>query len=228
MRRTEKIIINGIFILFTVNVLVPATVLAVDDVSQYGLGAEGLARFTEKPSALDFAKDFQSNSVEQNKKNSLITPSLLIDIDYRDKPADFLSPFHSFNTDLNNNPNNTSNEFKTRMGYRFNYLHPEASFIYSPDSYGLGKYYNYELGISVPIKNILSLETRYGWNQFDKKIEKGGVNNYEDWSIGVSTSYKGVKLKVDYIDINASEKSEECCQTCPCEGKTVFSIIKNF
>ncbi len=54
------------------------------------------------------------------------------------------------------------------------------------------------------------------------------MKDYQDWSVGISTTYKGMKLKVDYIDINAGEKSEECSQSFPCEGKTVFSIIKNF
>ncbi|MCW8930004.1 MAG: hypothetical protein OQL19_07195, partial [Gammaproteobacteria bacterium] len=132
------------------------------------------------------------------------------------------------NSDLNNQLNNTSNEYQTRMEYRFKYLTPEASFNYSPDSYGFGEYYNYGLGLAVPVKDVFSLETRYAWNKFDKNTEQGGINDYQDWSIGVSTMYKGMKLKVDYMDMNASENSQECGKLFPCEGKTVFSIIKNF
>ncbi|MDX2507107.1 MAG: hypothetical protein QNL62_21885 [Gammaproteobacteria bacterium] len=216
-----KTIITGVFLL-------SASVLLADDISQYGLGAEGSTHLSVNRGAVDFEKEYNGLPVDQNKENDSIAPGLKIDIDYQNKTADFTSPHHSFNTGLNHKLNNTSNEFKTRMGYRFDYLAPAASFNYSPDSYGFGKYYNYQLGVAVPVNDIFSLETSYGWNQFDKNAEQGGINNYQDWSIGVSTSYKGVKLKMDYIDINASENSEECGKTFPCEGKAVFSIIKNF
>ena len=123
---------------------------------------------------------------------------------------------------------NTSNEYRTRMGYAFKHLKPEASFSYSPDSYGFGEYYNYGLGVAVPVKDLFSLETRYGWNKFDRQAEQGGINDYQDWSVGVSTDYKGMKLKVDYIDMNASENFQDCGRLYSCEGKTVFSIIKKF
>ncbi len=29
---------------------------------------------------------------------------------------------------------------------------------YSPDSYGMGEYYNYELGVAVPVKNCSPLK----------------------------------------------------------------------
>jgi len=195
-----KNITSGIFILLASCALLPGTALAADDVKKNGLGVE--------------------------------ESGLKLDVEYQDTKANLSAPHHSFNTELdasfNNSPSKSSKEYTTRMGYRFDHVTPEASFSYSPDSYGFGKYYNYELGLAVPVKDMFSIETRYGWNQFDKKIEQGGLNNYEDWSVGVSTTYKGVKLKVDYIDVNASENSQECGQLFPCEGKTVFSIIKNF
>ena len=204
MNSLETINIRTILILLSANFLVSSSAFAADTSSPYGLSAEKLIRSSEN------------------------TPVLQIDLNYQDKTADLSSPHHSFNTELNNKPNNTSNEFHSSMGYRFSYLTPQASFNYSPDSYGSGKYYNYELGVSVPVKDVFSLETRYGWNKFESNREEGGRNNYQDWSIGVSTNYKGVKLKVDYIDVNAAENSQECGKTFTCEGKTVFSIIKKF
>lgn len=189
--------------------------------SENALSADEVSRLTSI---------YKTNFVQlaANQKDQQGTPELQLNIDYLDKTADLFSPHHSFNTEFEPKLNNSSREYETRMGYRFDYLVPKAVFKYSPDSYGMGKYYNYELGLAVPVKDIFSLETHYGWNKFDKKPQEGGMKNYQDWSIGVSTTYKGMKLKVDYIDVNASENSEECQQSFPCEGKTVFSIIKNF
>ncbi|WP_214660540.1 TorF family putative porin [sulfur-oxidizing endosymbiont of Gigantopelta aegis] len=225
----------------------PTHILASDDFSAYGIGKPALVRPPEKlpkqkisnaPFFKDFEKDFRVNFLQRKSITSKSAKSksaktindspLLIELDYKDQNATFASPYHGINSEQKNTINHTSNEYQTRMGYQFKHLTPEASLKYSPDSYGFGKYYNYELGVAVPIKDIFSLETRYGWNKFDKQAEKGGMEDYQDWSVGVSTTYKGMKLKVDYIDINAGDKSPECGRLLPCESKTVFSIIKNF
>jgi len=240
MCNLETLFNRGVLLLFLITLLVSAKVTASDDFSRYGLGADGLSlsaekQFPAKFSKSQFFKDFEidyekhtSDKTLAEKPQDISGSALQLDVDYQDKTADISAPFHAFNTDLNNKFNNTSNEFKTSMGYRFKHATPEASFTYSPDSYGFGEYYNYGLGVAVPIKDVFSLETRYGWNKFDKQRTQGGINDYQDWSVGVSTTYKGMKLKVDYIDMNASEKSQECGTIFPCEGKTVFSIIKNF
>ncbi len=212
--------------LFLCAVLNGAVLNASDDFSghafnQYGLGLDN-------PFAEDFATDYQRFSRSKTTVQRLKESALHIDIEYQDETAGIFSPFHGVNSELNHKLNYTSNEYQTRMGYQMNYLIPEAAFKYSPNSYGFGKYYNYELGLAVPVKGLFSLETRYGWNKFDKQARNGGIKDYQDWSVGVSTTYKGVKLKVDYIDMNASDKSGECGRLFPCEGKTVFSIIKKF
>lgn len=196
--------------------LLSGTVLAADTSVEYGLAIDG--------------NQLSHNYVQLpvNGKQQKEPPPLQLNVKYLDKTADLFTPHHSFNTEIEPKLNNRSHEIGTRLDYRFDYLIPKASFKYSPDSYGMGKYYNYELGIDVPVKDVFSLETHYGWNKFEKNPRQGGMENYQDWSIGVSTTYKGMKLKVDYIDVNAREDSQECQQSFPCEGKTVFSIIKNF
>lgn len=251
MGNLKTILYRGLF--FAAIILLSARVTASDDFSQYGLGADGLTlpnkmsnkksnkksneiRPPEKLSNVQFKNDFESDYrkysigqiTDQQKQQNLNGPALKLDFEYQDETADFSSPFHGINADLNNKLNNSSNEYQTRMGYQFKHLTPEASFNYSPDSYGFGEYYNYGLGVAVPIKDIFSLETRYGWNKFDKQPHQGGMSDYQDWSVGVFTTYKGLKLKVNYIDMNASENSRECEKIMPCESKTVFSIIKNF
>jgi uncharacterized protein (TIGR02001 family) len=168
-----------------------------------------------------------ANNLSQKAKN-LNAPMLQLNFDYQDQEANFSSPYHSAYSNTNNQLHKSSNEYRTKMGYQLQHVTPEASFNYSPDSYGLGQYYNYQLGVTVPVKDIFSLETRYRWNKFNKANQLEGLDNYQDWSVGVSTTYKGVKLKVDYIDINANDKSQECGKLLSCEGKTIFSIIKQF
>jgi len=209
MSNVETILSRSVVLFILAALLFSARAIASDDLNQYGLGSDG-------------------STIPVEKRSLEKLPNFLINVEYEDTEAGFSSPFHGYHSALNNRLNNTSNEYQTRMGYQFDHLTSEAVFNYSPDSYGFGKYYNYELGVSVPIKDIFSLETSYGWNKFDKQTSQGGVNDYQDWRVGVSTTYKGMKLKVDYIDMNASENSLECGKSLSCEGKTVFSIIKNF
>ncbi len=227
MKNSDTIICTALLML-----LLPAeSVWAEENDNQYNLGIESLASGSQFSSALDYIAEFekQHKLTADKSKKKIKFPIVELDVNYQDKPADVFAPYHSFNKipDLRIDKN-TSKEYQTRLEYRFEHLSSEAAVKYSPDSYGMGEYYNYELGVAVPVKKMFSVETRYGWNQFKNKPEKGGMKDYQDWSVGVSTTYKGMKLKVDYIDINAGEKSEECSQNFPCEGKTVFSIIKNF
>ena len=211
--------------------LLAGTSWAEETDNHYGLGNKNLSGSAAYSSALDFVTEFEKqNNLSAGKSAKKIKfPIVELDVNYQDKPVDVFAPYHSFNAVPESRiDKNTSKEYQTRLEYRFEHLSSEAAVKYSPDSYGMGEYYNYELGIAVPVKKLFSVETRYGWNQFKNKPEKGGMKDYQDWSVGVSTTYKGMKLKVDYIDINASEKSEECSQNFPCEGKTVFSITKNF
>lgn len=254
MGNFETILHRSSFLLLVAILLLPATVIASDELNQYGLGADSFISpvdlnssntniFQKGPLALppsasgrssnyqfakDFEIDYQKYALKRAPVQNINEPSLKLDVEYLDKAANLNSPHHAVNSDLNNQLHNTSNEYQTRMGYRFKHVTPEASFNYSPDSYGFGEYYNYGLGVAVPVKDIFSLETRYGWNKFEKTTNKRGINDYQDWSVGVSTVYKGMKLKVDYSDMNAGENSQECGKLFPCEGKTVFSIIKNF
>ncbi len=231
MRRPDTIISSSLLMLL----LLAGTSWAEETDNLYGLGHPVLPGSATYSNALDYITEFEKHnnlSTGQISKGQSLKkikfPVVKLDINYQDKPADVFAPYHSFNAIPSRIDKNTSKQYQTRLEYRFEHLSSEAAVNYSPDSYGMGEYFNYELGIAVPVKKLFSVETRYGWNQFKDKPEQGGMKDYQDWSVGVSTTYKGMKLKVDYIDINASEKSEQCSQNFPCEGKTVFSIIKNF
>ena len=204
MSNIETLITKSSLLFFIAIFLLPAGVMAQDKFSRYGFGTEGLS-LSKKP----------ITSVDSSES------AFQIEFEYQDEAASFASP------DLSNKLNHTSNVYQTRIGYQLKHLTPEASFNYSPDSFGYGEYYNYGLGFAVPVKDLFSVETRYGWNKFNKQMKHGGMDDYQDWSISISTMYRGMKLKVDYIDMNASE-TQECGRLFPCEGKTVFSIIKNF
>lgn len=227
---TSAVNLNSFVAGFLCTIALSEPVLAADDINQYGLGEEIQVNLSESVQSGNhsYKPYLEMYDFSGSAKNKAVESAFQLDVGYLDKKADLTSPHHSYHTEFDNRFNNTSREFKTRMGYHFDYLTPEAAVKYSPDSYGMGEYFNYELGVSVPVQERFALETRYGWNLFERTPEKGGIQDYQDWSIGVSTTYKGVKLKVDYIDIHANEDSEECGHAFPCEGKTVFSIIKNF
>ncbi len=241
---SSKYMLFGLSVLLLINLVLISNSQASDELGKpfsnqinlYGLGINE-SSLSANGSLLakgsKFSKNFEFNyqnieSAQSLKKKKHHEPVLTFEVEYQDETANLNSPFHAANTDLYYSHDNTSKEYQTRMGYEFEHLTPNASFTYSPDSYGFGEYYNYGLGVAVPVKELLSLETHYGWNKFEKNSEQGGRSDYQEWSVGVSTTYNGMKIKVDYIDMNASEKSQECGQLYSCEGKTVFSIIKDF
>jgi hypothetical protein len=218
MIRLVKLLFSCILVLFCLPALWAAT---PEDVSQYLFNSHSLA-FT-------YPHDQIKNSVhhtdlKQEKKLS----AFQVVFEYQDKLTDLLSPHHSYLSEFEPVLQKSSQEFKTHLDYSLQYLTPGAALKYSPDSYGKGRYLNYELGVKLPVKNLFSIETQYGWNLFENKLEKQGVKDYEDWSIGISTMYRGMKLKLDYIDVKENHNTEECSQLFPCESKTVFSIIKHF
>ncbi len=244
MDNIETLVKKNISLFFIAFLLLPTGGMALDEFSQYGLGTEGVSlpkKNSSKPITQkftnDFKKDFENDYLQFKSRQSHFQKNNLLDSDeaafhvkfeYQDEAATISSPYHGINSELTNKLNYTSNVYQTSVAYQLKHLSPGASFNYSPDSYGFGEYYNYGLVVAVPVKNLFSIETRYGWNKFDKPIKQGGMDDYQDWSIGISTMYKGMKLKVDYIDMNADETSQECGKMFPCEGKTVFSIIQTF
>ncbi len=122
MNNVETALSRSVVLFFLAALLFSVRAIASDDLNQYGLGSDGMTlpaekRSLEKLSNFQFIKDFENDykqyahkkTLNKKKQQDLNKSVLQINVEYEDTEADFSSPFHGFNSALNNKLNNTSN-----------------------------------------------------------------------------------------------------------------------
>ncbi|HSQ08736.1 MAG TPA: TorF family putative porin [Chromatiaceae bacterium] len=82
---------------------------------------------------------------------------------------------------------------------------------------------SYDLTVSVPLPYDFSLTGHYGWTVFDDDAFEAG--SYDDYSVGIATTYAGVGFALSWID---RSKTENCISPFNCGSTAVFTISKTF
>ncbi|MBK9586612.1 MAG: TorF family putative porin [Alphaproteobacteria bacterium] len=116
-------------------------------------------------------------------------------------------------------------EFAASMGYDFEVAALTASFNYSPNNFadsGHAEYY--ALSADVPIYKELSLTAHVGHQEIDEE-EDFGVDDYNDWSVGLGYSLYGFDASLQYVDTDLDE-TEECADGC--EDRVIFGVSRTF
>ena len=133
--------------------------------------------------------------------------------------------YHYYRTDYDDN---NTNEYHILSGYDFDFIAIDATVNYSPDSFGAGKYYYYELESYIPLPKDFQLTSHYAWTRYDKSVSNGGGKEYEDWHIGLARSLMGLDFSLKYHDVHGLDKSEDCNDPFTCKSKLVFGVSKTF
>ena len=94
---------------------------------------------------------------------------------------------------------------------------------YSDDFYGYGAAWYYDLTVSVPLPYDFSLTGHYGWTVYDENESES--LSYDDYSVGIATTYAGVGFALSWID---RSKTENCISPFNCGSTAVFTISKTF
>ena len=122
-------------------------------------------------------------------------------------------------------PSQDTLEFKLGGTYDFGVVATSVTGFYSDDWFNTGDAYRVELGASIPLPADFALTAKFGWNEFDKPVKKGGLPDYQDWSIGLTYAIGGATLGVSYVDTSGLD-------TCPapfqCNATVVGSVLLTF
>jgi uncharacterized protein (TIGR02001 family) len=117
---------------------------------------------------------------------------------------------------------NNTNEFHIGGSYDFKVAQPKFTINYSPDWFGTGDSWYYDLSVKVPLPEDFAVNVHYGWNRFE------GLKDYQDWSIGVTKPLFGLDLALSYVDTQDLDEDQDCLDPFKCGGALVFSVGKTF
>lgn len=113
-------------------------------------------------------------------------------------------------------------EATAKVGYDFEVVNIAGSVSYSPDFFASsGDAWYTKLAATVPLPNDFSLDGSVGHQSVDDNAAFL-FPDYNDWSVGVGYSFKGLGLKLSYIDTDMDRG--ECADGC--EARVVFSVSK--
>jgi uncharacterized protein (TIGR02001 family) len=119
----------------------------------------------------------------------------------------------------NSSPSQDTLEFKLGGSYDFGFVTPSLTGYYSDDWFNTGDAWRVEVGASVPLPADFALTAKFGWNEFDT------LQDYEDWSIGLTYSIGGATLGLTYFD---SSGLSGCAGPFQCDGTVVGSVLVSF
>ena len=119
----------------------------------------------------------------------------------------------------NSSPSQDTLEFKLGGSYDFGVVAPSLTGYYSDDWFNTGDAWRVEVGATVPLPADFALTAKFGWNQFDD------LEDYEDWSLGLTYSIGGATLGLTYVDTSGLSS---CPAPFRCDATVVGSVLLSF
>ncbi len=116
------------------------------------------------------------------------------------------------------NANNTD-EYHVGFSYDFGMASVGYTFNYSPDFYGAQDADYHSFGVDIPVNDNISVGLSYGFTDYDDNTLG---DDYEDYSISVSTSALGLDLGLAYTDTSGTPVTPDN------DGRVTFSVGKSF
>ncbi|MES9871377.1 MAG: TorF family putative porin [Sedimenticola sp.] len=109
---------------------------------------------------------------------------------------------------------NNTDEYHVGVGYDFGAAAVSATYNYSPDFYGADEATYLDLGIEVPAGPV-TIAAHYGMTDYDA----ASGDDYDDWSVGVSTEYGGFGFDLSYYETDGVSGGDD--------DALVFTISKS-
>ncbi|MET0092589.1 MAG: TorF family putative porin, partial [Sedimenticola sp.] len=109
---------------------------------------------------------------------------------------------------------NNTDEYHVGVGYDFGAAAVSATYNYSPDFYGADEATYLDLGIEVPVGPV-TIAAHYGMTDYDA----AAGDDYDDWSVGVSTEYGGFGFDLSYYETDGVSGGDD--------DALVFTISKS-
>jgi uncharacterized protein (TIGR02001 family) len=100
-----------------------------------------------------------------------------------------------------------------------------AGFNWSPNFFGgVDDAYYYDFGVDVPLPFKLTASGHVGFQQF----KRSGVDDYVDWSVGISRPVKGIDVSLTYYDTDIDDGGFCGASNDNCTTRFVAAISKAF
>jgi len=115
-----------------------------------------------------------------------------------------------------------TNEYHLGVSYDLTYFTPKFVANYSPDWFGDGESWYYDLSVDIPLPWSFALTGHYGWNRFHGNL---GFVDYQDYSVGLSREFYGFDLTLTWID---RTNTSACASPLDCGSTAVFKLSKTF
>ncbi|MCB1682127.1 MAG: hypothetical protein H6858_04525 [Rhodospirillales bacterium] len=116
-------------------------------------------------------------------------------------------------------------EFAASIGYDFDVVALTASFNYSPEFFAnSGDAEYYVLAFDAPVFKGLSVTGHLGHQDIDDNAALG-IEDYNDWSLGLGYSLYGFDASLQYVDTDLDEP-DECADGC--DARLVFGLSRSF
>lgn len=116
---------------------------------------------------------------------------------------------------------NNTDEIHINAGYELDVAASSLTLHYSPDYFGVGKAFYWDLGIDVPVSNFVTVTARYGLTDYDDNTLG---DDYADWRIGLSTERYGFGLDLSYVDTAGVVGG---CDDETCKGRLVLTVSRS-
>lgn len=113
-----------------------------------------------------------------------------------------------------------SNEFSLYLARELGPVKVNVGGNYSDDLSGTGKAFYWDFGASIPVGRV-TLAAHYGLQRYAEE----GVDEYEDYKVGVSGEAAGLGLDLSYVGTNNVDAD---CIHRTCAGRAVFTVTKSF
>lgn len=116
-------------------------------------------------------------------------------------------------------------EFAASVGYDFEVVALSASYNFSPNYFAdSGDAHYYAVAFEAPIFKGFSLDGHFGHQSIDDE-SAFGVEDYNDWHVGLGYNLYGFDMSLQYVDTDLDETSE-CSDGC--EERVIFGISRSF
>jgi len=127
-----------------------------------------------------------------------------------------------YNYPSTNNKSDTD-EFHATLSYDFGPAAVGGTWYTSSDYFNLKGADVLELTVDVPLPAEFALAAAFRTTNFDTSPAKGGGDDYNDWSLGVSKEYGGIGFDLTYVDTSGVKGG---CNTL-CEDRLIFTVSKD-
>lgn len=128
-------------------------------------------------------------------------------------------------------PNSTggveTTEVHVGLSYDFGPAAVSGTWYHSTDYFAANDADTFEIGVDVPLPSDFALAAVWGTTNYDDSVAKGGGDDYDYYSLGLSKEFGGFGFDLSYHDTSGVSGGSAACKDI-CDDRIVFTVSKSF